>query len=108
MTNKIYVTVLGNSGTGFFRILKVDGSTGTIDTSVNFTYADDMIRTTDGRIIVGSATQTPGIFDQNLNQIGTLGTVQQMFVTQMPTVPEPASLLVLGLGGVALLRRRRN
>ena len=47
-------------------------------------YADDLLITDDGRLIVGSRTVTPGVFDLNLNLLGFLGSSQQMFVSQKP------------------------
>lgn len=101
--NKIYVSMLGYTGE-YFRILKLNGTTAAVEANVSFNYADDLFLTSDSRLLVGSRTQAPGIFDLNLNQIGTLGSSQQMFVTQ--SVPEPAPAILFGL--TLLLARRRK
>lgn len=106
-SNKIFVSMLGDSSAPF-RILKLNGTTGNQEAFQSFIYAGDLLLTSDGRLISGSRTMTPKIFDLNLNILGDFGTEQQMFITQFSPVPEPASLVVLGLGSLALLRRRRK
>lgn len=111
LTGDIFVTVLGNSGSGFFRLMRLDGTSGQVEANVYFWYGDDMFLTADNRLIVGSRTQAPGIFDLNLNYMGSLSAGQQMFVTQMPsTVPVPAAIWMMGSGLLGLLgiARRRT
>jgi hypothetical protein len=91
VSNSIYVTMLGFSGQ-FFQLMKLDGSTGHVQKQFTFNYGDDLFLTSDSRLLVGSRTQAPGIFDLNLNQLGTMTGGQQMFVTQ--AIPEPASMLL--------------
>jgi hypothetical protein len=90
LTNKIYVTMLGYTGQ-FFQLMRFDGDTGHLEKSVYFWYGDDIFLTSDDRLIVGSRTQVPAIFDLDLNQIAVLNGGQQMFVTQMPLAASVAS-----------------
>jgi hypothetical protein len=93
----IYVSMLGYSGEEF-QILRMRSS-GQIIESTYFVYAIDLLLTPDPhfaagrsrpgpgspapRLVVGSWTQAPGIFDLTLHQTGVLDSGQQMFVTQM-------------------------
>jgi hypothetical protein len=108
INNDIFLTMHGNSSSGYDRLMRLDGATGEIEVNQTFNGVNDLYLGTDGRLIVGSSSQGPGIFDESLNQIGTLGTQSQMFVTQMPLpVPEPSGAVVVGLGLFAFSRRRR-
>ena len=80
-TNTLFVTELGHTNF-FFQILKMDASTGVLERNVTFNYADDLFLDASGRLLVGSRTQTPRFYTQNLDQVGMLGDGQQMFVTQ--------------------------
>lgn len=107
-TNTIFVTMLDNG----FLLMGLNGATGKLLGYTSFNYGDDMFLADDGRLIVGSRTQHPGIFTQNLQQIGSFTGNNRMFVTQAPTaVPEPSALTVLltvVAGGAFLQRRRRR
>ena len=107
-TNKLYVTMLGYTGYQF-QLMRLDATTGALEKNVSFNYADDLSLDLSGNLVVGSWTQAPEVFDQNLNLIRTLGTSPELFVTvdTLP-VPEPGTALVgLALCGVGVLRRRR-
>jgi hypothetical protein len=82
-TNKLFVTELGHTNF-FFQIMRIDASTGVLERNVTFNYADDLFLDASGRLLVGSRTQTPNFYTQNLDQVGMLGDGQQMFVTQYP------------------------
>lgn len=105
-TNDIYVSMLGYSGE-FFRLMRLDGTTGKVEKDVNFWYADDLYLTKDDRLLVGSRTLAPEFFDLDLNPLGALGTKQQMFVTQT-AVPEPSALALFALGMLAVLGLARR
>ena len=100
VTNDLFVTELGYTRAPF-ELLRYHATTGALEKSTTFIYGDDIQLTTSGALLVGSRTQDPTFFDENLNAIGTLHGGQQMFVTQL--VPEPSTLVLLGLAMFALL-----
>lgn len=104
-TNDIYLTMLGYSGQSS-RLMRLDGTSGNVEQNEYFWYGDDMFLTSDNKLIVGSRTQAPGIFDLDLHQMGTFTGGQQMFVTQMP-VPEPNNGYLMAAGVSILLLRSR-
>lgn len=106
-TDSIYVSMLGFSGQ-FFRVMRLDGDTGVVEANETYNYADDLCLTADGKLLVGSRTMSPAIYDKDLNFQGTVGSDQQLFITQMP-VPEPSSLVagIMGIAALAVRSRRR-
>lgn len=107
-TGKIFITMIGYSDQ-FFRLMRFDALTGQAEENEYFWYGDDMALLADGRLLVGSRTEAPGLFDQDLQSLGSLGSLQQMFVTQMPqSVPEPAVLQLMLAGGLLLGWRGRR
>jgi hypothetical protein len=106
-TNDLFVTHLGHTGF-FFKLMRIDATTGTLEESADFTYADDLFLTDTGNLLVGSRTMTPRLYTQGLDQVGTLGGAPRIFVTQY-VVPEPSTIFGgAAFMGVALLRRRRR
>jgi hypothetical protein len=108
-TNDLFVTELGHTG-AFHQLLRFDGTTGALEKNNVFTYGDDMILTASGTLLVGSRTQSPAFFNQDLNFLGvTLQGGQQMFVTQF-VVPEPSvvSLIAHALAGTIAFRNFRK
>lgn len=100
-SNIMFVTEIG-------RIFRVDATTGLVLGHTDFDYADDAFLDSNGNLLVGSRTQTPHFYSQDLKSIGMLGGGQQMFVTQL--VPEPTTVpcLVAGLAVLMLYRARRR
>jgi hypothetical protein len=80
-TNILFVTHLGHTGF-FFKIMRVDATTGALLNSADFTYADDLFLDLSGDLLVGSRVENPSFFSQNLAQQNSLNGGQQMFVTQ--------------------------
>jgi len=87
--DKLFATELGY--TNFeFQLMRINASTGVLENSVFFWYGDDLFLTQSDTLLVGSRTQAPGIYDENLTSVGVLGTEERMFVTQYPTLgPTP-------------------
>ena len=107
-TNKIYLTMLGFTGQDF-RIMQLNGTTGQVEINNGFHYGSDLVRTSNNTLLVGSTAEIPRFYDLNLNQIDTLGTEAQSFVTQMPLpVPEPALITTLLMGVAVICRRRKR
>jgi hypothetical protein len=111
-TNKVFVTHLGHSDF-FFRLMRIDATTGLLEGNTSFHYADDIFVTASGELLVGSRTMAPQFYSQDLVQTGTLGptTASRMFVTQYVPVPEPATIVLLGmplLAAAIYIWRRKN
>ena len=82
-TDKLFVTQLGAGS--MYSILRVNASTGDIETGTFFRYASDLFLTASGNLVVGSWTETARIYNQDMIFVGPLGTEQRFFVTQHPT-----------------------
>lgn len=109
-TDTTFVTMLGYSGVVnmSFKVLALAGNSNVITGIEDYWYGDDMVVTDDGRLLVGSRTQAPGLFSTGLAYQGQFGGPDARFVTML-AVPEPPSALawVLGLGVLALRAGRR-
>ncbi|CCE25758.1 hypothetical protein [Methylotuvimicrobium alcaliphilum] len=105
-TNSIYVSMLGFTN-NYDQLMRLNGKTGALENSTVYWYGDDIMLTADNRVIVGSRTLAPGIFDLDLNYLGTLGTKQQMFVAQVP-VPLPSAIWLICTGLLGLLGLNRS
>jgi hypothetical protein len=104
--NDIYISMLGYSG-NFFQLMRLDGSSGALEASTSFWYGSDMVLTTQNQLLVGSRTLAPGFFNTDLQAIGSLGNVSQLFVAEYAAaaaVPEPGTVVLL-LAGVFMLAR---
>jgi hypothetical protein len=91
--DKLLATELGYSGFEF-QLMRINASTGVLENSVYFQYGSDLFLTRSNTLLIGSTVQAPGMFDESLNSIGTLGTEERLFVTQCPTLgptPTPTS-----------------
>ena len=80
-TDELFVTELGYTDF-FFQLMRINASTGQFEQSVSFSYADDLFLSESNTLLVGSRTDTPRVYREDLAQISTLGTAQRMFVTQ--------------------------
>jgi hypothetical protein len=93
-TDKLFVTQLGAGS--MYSILRVNASTGDIETGTFFRYAADLFLTASGNLVVGSWTENAQIYDQDMMLVGPLGNEARFFVTQCPTgsptpTPTPSS-----------------
>ena len=68
-TDKLFVTQLGAGS--MYSILRVNASTGDIETGTFFRYASDLFLTGSGNLVVGSWTETARIYDQDMMFRGT-------------------------------------
>jgi len=90
-TNQVFALEWGNTGTGYFRLLRYDFATGKILSTTNFTYGNTLVLAGDGRLVVGSFQKPPGIFDKNLTSHSSFMGEATAFVTQFnPSTPEGA------------------
>ena len=80
-TDKLFATALGYTDF-YFQLMRINASTGEFEESVTFTYADDLFLADSNNLLVGSRSDTPRIYSEDLTQIGTEGTTPRMFTTQ--------------------------
>ena len=62
--------------------MRVNATTGALLNSADFNYADDLFLDSSGNLLVGSRTQNPTFYSQDLTLGNSLNGGQQMFVTQ--------------------------
>src|SRR6266496_4655827 len=88
--DKLFVTEFGYMGFDS-PLMRINAPTGILENHVYFNYGNDLFLTQSNTLLVGSYTQPPGIFDENLTSIGSLGTDARIFVTQYTAAgPTPA------------------
>jgi len=75
----LYTTMLGYTG-HFHEIRKWDFDTGFLEDWAYYTYADDIDQFWNGRLVFGSRTSPPAIFDEGLALMSVLGAEERMFV----------------------------
>ncbi len=82
--NVIYATMDGDS-LHQFLLMKIDPATGEVLSWTPFVYGANIARTADGHLLVGSRTQSPALFDANLNQVTQYTTIPpSLFVAVAP------------------------
>ncbi|HEU5237085.1 MAG TPA: hypothetical protein VFU37_08075 [Pyrinomonadaceae bacterium] len=72
VTNKLFVTELGLLD-ATYTLRRLNASTGAIETSAFFDYADDLFLTESRTLLVGSRFHTPRVYDENLAFVGQVG-----------------------------------
>ena len=113
-TNTTFVTMSGFSDF-HNKILALEGFSNTLKGIAAYEDGAEMALTPDGRLLVASRAQTPGIFEVangtplSMSLAGRLEGVPALFVTAMP-VPEPetTALTLAGLAVLAAAVRRRH
>ena len=109
LSNDIFLTMIGYSNF-YFQTMRMNSNGELLDTNF-FWYGDDMFYTSEGSLLVGSRTQSPGIFTNEIGFMGSFEGNEQMFVTQIAPVPLPATLWLFcsGLIGIiGFVRKRRT
>jgi hypothetical protein len=87
-SDTIFATMLGYTGY-YFQLMSLDGTSGDLLENTYFWYGDDIFLTPDGYLIVGSRTQSPGIFTEDLREISYFAGESRMFITQVPAGNAP-------------------
>lgn len=111
-TDKIFIADYGNTWEED-RVVQIDAVTGAMEGFVESEKADDLFLTISGELLVGSRDAPPRLYTNDLNLIGTLGSDNQIFVTQYTgsAVPEPSTYALLLVGGATVwgaTRRRKR
>ncbi len=115
-TDTTFVTMLGYTGYQTdmgFKLLALDGFSNRLKGISDYWHGADMALAPDHRLLVGSWTQAPGVFNIGsgmplpVGQVGKFQGGDAIFVAAMP-VPEPQTLALMaaGLGVIGLLLRR--
>lgn len=107
--NDIYVSMLGYTN-NYFQLMRLDGTTGALEKRTSFWYGNDLLLTSNGRLLAGSRTLAPRFFSPDLTGGASLGNRDQLFVAQYApaAVPEPGSALLMIAGVAAFTRVRRR
>jgi len=77
LTDTLFATQIGD-----FLFMRINASNGELEEFVTLSYGNDLFLTPSNTLLVGSYTQAPGIFDENLTPIGSLGSEARVFVTE--------------------------
>jgi hypothetical protein len=99
----IFLSMLGDSGQGYHRVLHIASDTGDLIHHTTFTYTFDLLFDNSGNLVLGSNYYAPGVFTKDLVQLGAFGGSQAAFVAQVrdstPGVPtiSTAGLIVLAI-----------
>jgi len=96
-TDRVFVSMLGNSDNLFFVTMAFDLATGILLDIGNFTYGDDMFLAGD-TLLLGSRTEAPWILSPvDLSILGRLDGAERMFVTRNvhALVAEPGMLALM-------------
>ena len=91
VTDDMFVTNIAFTNF-YFELMRINATTGVLEKSVSFHYADDIFLDLEGDILVGSPDLSPTFFTHDLDQMGTLAGGQQMFVTRFLPWPTFADL----------------
>jgi hypothetical protein len=81
VTNKLFVTELGTLD-ATHTLLRLNASTGAIETTAFFYYAEDLFLTESRTLLVGSRFDAPRVYNENWAFVRRVGTAQRQFVTQ--------------------------
>jgi hypothetical protein len=82
-SDRLYVTMLGNSDNLFFKTMAFRYSTGVLQQIATYNYGDDMFLASDGTLVLGSRTNAPWILRAtDLSVITQLPDTERMFVTR--------------------------
>jgi hypothetical protein len=99
-TDTTFVTMLGYTN-NFYKVLALEGNSNVLKGIETYNYGTDLFVTDDGRLLVTSTTQAPGVFTTALTYQGQLGGPMAVFFTAMP-VPEPEAWALMALGGLVM------
>jgi hypothetical protein len=97
IANEIFLTMGGFTGQTH-RLMKLDAATGVLTAITTFINPQDLFFSDDRRLIVGSRTFAPGLFDNDLGLIRTSGDDMfddHVFVTQF--VPPPVTVVEIDI-----------
>jgi len=81
LTNKLFVSELGVLE-ATHTLLRINASTGAIETTSFFFYAEDLFLTQSGTLLIGNRFYAPEVHTQNWAFLRTVGMDQREFVTQ--------------------------
>jgi len=104
-TDRVFVSMLGNSDNLFFVTMAFDFATGILLDIGNFTYGDDMFFSGD-TLLLGSRTETPWILSPvDLSILGRLDGWERMFLTRnvVAAVAEPGTLALMAASMLLML-----
>lgn len=83
--DRTFITTLGFSSVSF-QLFELVSDSNVLSRLENYTYADDVFVSDTGITIVGSRILAPGLFGNQLQFLGQLGSTEARFVTAIPEV----------------------
>lgn len=96
--NTIFLSMLGDSGQGYHRVLHIASDTGDLVHHTTFTSTSDLLFDNSGSLVLGSSSYAPGVFTKDLVQLGTFGGSRAAFVAQVrDSTPNVSTISTAGL-----------